>query len=291
MEKPSRNKRVTGLSDHITSTISVTLVLFILGLVALVNITFSGIERQVKERVGFTAILADSLSQTSTDRLRDLCTTAPYVSSFRYMTADDVMAEQTGSEGDALVEMLGVNPYSPMLDIRVKGPWANPDSVAALAKMWSALQGVDEVSANTELVGSLDRNARVLNTVLLAVAAALLLISFVLINNTVRLTVYSRRFLIHTMKLVGATGGFIRRPFMVGNMWQGVVAGVAAGAMTVGATAWAFRLDAGLRGLLPWWAVLSLCGALVLAGVAICTIAAAVATNRYLRADYDDMFQ
>lgn len=278
------------MGDHITSTISVMLVLFILGVVALVNITFSGIERQVKERVGFTVVMADSVPSSAADAVQEICRQAPYVSSFRYMTADEVMAEETQGEQQDLVEVLGINPFSPMLEVRVKPAYAHPDSIAALVQQWQKVEGVDEVSANTELIGSLNRNANLLNTVLLVVAGALLLISFVLINNTVRLTVYARRFLIHTMKLVGATGGFIRRPFLLSNMAQGVVAGLLGGGLLIGAVAWGHNLDAALQGLLPWWVVFIVLGGMVVLGVLICLIAATIATNRYLRADYDEMF-
>lgn len=278
------------MGDHITSTISVMLVLFILGVVALVNITFSGIERQVKERVGFTVVMADSVPSSAADAVQEICRQAPYVSSFRYMTADEVMTEETQGEQQDLVDVLGINPFSPMLEVRVKPAYAHPDSIAALVQQWQKVEGVDEVSANTELIGSLNRNANLLNTVLLVVAGALLLISFVLINNTVRLTVYARRFLIHTMKLVGATGGFIRRPFLLSNMAQGVVAGLLGGGLLIGAVAWGHNLDAALQGLLPWWVVFIVLGGMVLLGVLICLIAATIATNRYLRADYDEMF-
>ena len=150
---------------------------------------------------------------------------------------------------------------------------------------------VDEATANTEMIDNLDRNARLLNLILIIIAAALLLISFVLINNTVRLTVYSRRFLIHTMKLVGATGAFIRRPFLQINLLQGVIAGVLASGILVGFTAWAASLkEVLLTAFLPWDAVGLLCLGMIVAGMIICTLAALLATNRYLRKDYDAMF-
>lgn len=141
------------------------------------------------------------------------------------------------------------------------------------------------------MVESLTRNARMFNTVMLVIAAALLLISFVLINNTVRLTVYSRRFLIHTMKLVGATPGFIRRPFILSNLVQGVVAGIVASGLLAGLIAWGKNWDEALDPLLPWATVAVIFVAIFITGMAICAIAAFFATNRYLRADYDDMFE
>lgn len=290
MEKNKRS-RLAGWGDYVTSTISVMLVLFILGVVGAINITFHGINKQVKEKMGFTVVLNDSITEASADSLRAVCDIAAYVSHYQYLTADEVMAEETDGGGEELVELLGVNPYAPMLDIRVKAAYADADSINALVARWNEMEIVDEASANTEMIGNLNRNARFLNIILIVIACALLLISFVLINNTVRLTVYSRRFLIHTMKLVGATGGFIRRPFLIVNCWQGIIAGLLASGLLCGIAAWAGSWnEADVTAFLPWSAVGLLCAGMVVLGIAICTIAAVFATNRYLRKDYDEMF-
>lgn len=290
MEKKNQS-RMAGMGDRVTSTISVTLVLFILGLVASINITFSTLDRELKEKMGFTVVLCDSVAVDKIDGLRQLCASAPYVSEYKYLSSEDVLNEEAGGDGAELVEMLGVNPYSPMFDIRVKKDWANVDSIASLVTRWKGFDGVDEVSVNTDMVENLTRNARMFNTVMLVIAAALLLISFVLINNTVRLTVYSRRFLIHTMKLVGATPGFIRRPFILSNLIQGIVAGAIASGLLGGLIAWGKNWDEALEPLLPWEAVGTIFIAIFIVGMAICALAALFATNRYLRADYDEMFE
>lgn len=289
MEKKNHS-RISGMGDRVTSTISVTLVLFILGLVAAINITFSTLDRELKEKMGFTVVLHDSIPSEDIGKLRQLCATAPYVSQYKYLSSDDVLKEEAGGDGAALVEMLGVNPYSPMFDIKVKKQWADVDSISRLVETWREFQGVDEVSVNTDMVKNLTRNARMFNTVLLVVAAALMLISFVLINNTVRLTVYSRRFTIHTMKLVGATPGFIRRPFILSNLLQGVLAAIIASGLLAALIAWGKNWDAALEPLLPWGEVSAIFAGVLIVGMAICSLAAMLATNRYLRADYDEMF-
>jgi cell division transport system permease protein len=290
MDKKNKS-RMAGMGDRVTSTISVTLVLFILGLVAAINITFGTLDKELKEKMGFTVVLRDSVSTEEIGQLRQLCATAPYVSEYKYLSSDDVLKEEAGSDGADLVEMLGVNPYSPVLDIRVKTNWANVDSIGRLVQTWSNYQGVDDVSVNTDMVENLTRNARLFNTIMLVIAAALLLISFVLINNTVRLTVYSRRFIIHTMKLVGATPGFIRRPFILSNIVQGIVAGIVASGLLAGLIAWGKNWDPAIEPLLPWSHVAIIFGGVLVLGMAICALAAALATNRYLRANYDEMFE
>lgn len=286
-----KRSRIAGWGDYVTSTISVTLVLFILGLVGFVNVSFSGINRQLKEKMGFTVVLADSVAPAAIDSLKLVCDNAPYVSSYRYLSAEDVMAEETSGEGADLVELLGVNPYAAMFEIKVAAAYADVDSISGIMSQWQQLPSVDETTANTEMIANINRNAGLINTILAIMAAALLLISFVLINNTVRLTVYSRRFLIHTMKLVGATGGFIRRPFLTVNAVQGVIAGVLASGFLALFVGWARSLDMGIEALVTWNVAFCEFGLLVVLGVAICVLAAIMATNRYLRKNYDEMFE
>lgn len=286
-----KRSRIAGWGDYVTSTISVSLVLFILGLVGFVNISFSGINRQLKEKMGFTVVLADSVAPATIDSLKLVCDHAPYVSSYRYLSAEDVMAEETSGEGADLVELLGVNPYAAMFEIKVGAAYADVDSISSIMAQWQQLPSVDETTANTEMIANINRNAGLINTILAIMAAALLLISFVLINNTVRLTVYSRRFLIHTMKLVGATGGFIRRPFLMVNAVQGVIAGVLASGFLALFVGWTRSLDMGIESLVTWKVAFCEFGLLVVLGVAICVLAAIMATNRYLRKNYDEMFE
>lgn len=285
-----KKSRITGMGDRVTSTISVTLVLFILGLVATINITFGSLEKELKEKMGFTVVLNDSVAPAQIDNIKQLCGKSPYISEYKYLSSEDVLREETGDDGKELVEMLGVNPYSPIFDIRVKEGWANVDSLQSLVAKWEKFQGVEEVSVNSDMVENLTRNARMVNTVLLVIAGALLLISFVLINNTVRLTVYARRFTIHTMKLVGATGAFIRRPFIISNLIQGLVAGVFGAGLLAALIAWGQNWDPALATLLPWSEMVIIFGIILILGMAICAVAALFATNRYLRSNYDEMF-
>lgn len=281
---------MSGLGDYITSTVSVTLVLFILGLVGFVNISFNGVSRQLKEKIGFTVVLADSVSPAMADSIRTYCGNEPYVSSYTYLSADEVLALEAQGDGNELVELLGVNPYAPMIEVRVLEAYANVDSINAIVGRWAAMDAVEDVTANSELIENLNRNAGLISTVLVALAAALLLISFVLINNTVRLTVYARRFLIHTMRLVGATGAFIRKPFLLRNALQGLIAGVVASGCLAGFMVWAQSLDMGVEVVMGWDAAAVVFASLIVLGVIICVVAAYITTNRYLRKSYDEMF-
>lgn len=152
---------------------------------------------------------------------------------------------------------------------------------------------VEAVAApDAEMVDTMNTNIEKAAYVLGGIALVLLVISFVLINNTVHLTIYSRRFTIHTMQLVGATNGFIRRPIVGNNLLSGVLAGLLASAVIAAAMLGAPRMGYGHLGtLVPWWQFGAIAAALVIVGALICSVAAIAATNRYLRKDYDELFK
>ena len=194
--------------------------------------------------------------------------------------------------GENLEQTFGVNPLSPEVAFRVKADYSAPAQIAKLTRELSVLPGVETVSApDTEMVEAMNRNLGKVTLILSIVGIVMLVISFVLINNTVHLTIYSRRFSIHTMQLVGATNGFIRKPFVGQNAMTGLIAGLLAAAAVV-AVVW-FSPEAGLgelQSVVGWDQVGYLCCALVALGVLICALAAMMATTKYLRKDYDELF-
>ncbi|WP_370455709.1 cell division protein FtsX, partial [uncultured Muribaculum sp.] len=144
---------------------------------------------------------------------------------------------------------------------------------------------------HTELVDSINRNINSVSLILIIITCALLFISFALINNTVRLTVYSRRFIIHTMKLVGATGSFIRRPFINANVVSGIVSALIASAILAGTLYYLQGIDSGIASAITWPQAACVFAGILIIGIIICAVAALFATNKYLRLDYDDMFR
>lgn len=154
----------------------------------------------------------------------------------------------------------------------------------------SELENVYQVNGHTEVVDQVNRNLRTLMLVLGLAVVLLLPISFVLINNTVRLTIYSRRFLIHTMKLVGASRSYIRRPFLLSNMLQGLIAGIIASAVLTGIFFYARGLDASLHAVTGTGTLLAVCAGMLVAGPLLSLAAAAHSTQRFLTLSYDELF-
>lgn len=285
-----RSTRISTFGSHITSIISVALVLLIIGLIAMGGVTTRNLSDDIRRNMGFTVKVARSAGDSDINELKRMFNTAEYVGSYVYSSPDDIFAAESQYLGEDLAMLVDENPYSAEFDVRVKPGYASTDSIENIRAALTALPQVDDVLTETSVIDNVNTAISRITLVLLVIAAALTVISFVLINNTVSIAVYSRRFVIHTMKLVGATGGFIRRPFITAGAINGVISAAIAGAALTAAQAYAVTLDPLAERLLTWPDLAVVVIGLVLLGVAICTLASLLATNRYLRAGYDDMF-
>lgn len=280
----------TVFTRQLTSTVSVMLVMLILGLVGTIAIGTDRSSDILKSRTGFTIIMTDEADAQDISHVNHALTTSPAVRLFEYNSAESNMAAWNIENGEDVMDILGINPFPADFSVRVNPAWATPDSISALASRFTTMAGVDEVSLNTAMISNLNHHIATVTWILSGVALGLLLISFVLINNTVRLTVYSRRFLIHTMKLVGATGSFIRGPFVRTGILSGLLAGIVASAILAALIAFAHSRHPMVTACLPWFNLAWLFPAMIVAAMAVCGTASTLATNRYLRMDYDDLF-
>lgn len=290
--KKSRKKIIPLRSTQITAVISVTLVLLILGVVAMLGIMARNVSRDIKQQIGFVVVMADTVSQQQITAFNKRLDAIPSVKTVEYSDAERVMdrwKELTG-ENDIEETLVGINPFSPEFEVSVKEDYANPDSLAKIIAPISASPEVSEVIVHSDIARSVNETIRSMTFLLLIIAGGLLVISFILINNTIRLTVYSRRFLIHTMKLVGATPGFIRRPLVMGNFLQGAVASFLAILILAAALFYVETIDPEIVGSITWNKAAAVFAGIFIFGTLICTVAGILSANRYLRTDYDDMF-
>lgn len=283
-------KGFNSLSIHATSTVSVALVLLLLGIVAVLGIAARSVTTDIKEHLGFDVILNESATLDQINEMKQQWASAPYVASFQYHSPEEAMTQWQEEMGENLLELLEVNPFLPEFEVNVKADYACADSLDAIVLPLMESPLVHEVNAHSEVVEKVNSNVSTLMLVLIIAACALAPISFVLINNTVRLTIYSRRFIIHTMKLVGASPAFIRRPFLLSNMLEGIVAATVASALLGGLLAYVFSLDPSLEAYVPRSATAVVMAGLYIIGVLICLLASWMATRRYLRKSYDDLF-
>ncbi|MDE6131438.1 MAG: permease-like cell division protein FtsX, partial [Muribaculaceae bacterium] len=249
----------------------------------------SGAE-QIRSNMGFIVKVQRDAAPDEINRLKQQLPAMPYTASAVYASPEQILQEESQYLGDAAEEMLDINPYNPEFDIKVKSEYASADSIEAIRRSLGTDPAIEEIITAPLTISNVNFFVSRITWILLGIAGALLLISFVLINNTVYLAVYSRRFIIHTMKLVGATPGFIRRPFLLAGVASGLVAGAVAAGILSASQFWLASLDPLFAQSLHWPDMVMICAGIILAGVLICTLASALATNRYLRSGYDEMF-
>ena len=282
---------ISTSSAQITSTVSVALVLLILGTIALLGLIANNVTTSIKENIGFVAELDYEISQSDIDALNQKWDKEPYVASKKFISAEEVFQQESKLIGDDILKMTdGVNPYQAEFEIKVKAKYANRDSLEKIETSLANTKGIEEIKTNNTMVDDINIGVNSVILALLAVAIAMILISFVLINNSVRLAIYSKRFTIHTMRLVGATNGFIRRPFVRTNMLHGLLAAVIASAILSGLLYYLQSIEYSLCSAISWIEAGYVFVALAILGIILCSTAALFATNKYLRTSYDDMF-
>lgn len=289
----SKKKKISYFSANASATVSVALVLLLVGVMALVGISAAGITQRVRESIGFNISMRDDATDEQISLLRQQIDSSSYASGMVYISREEAMAQWKEETGEDLIEVLGFNPLTAEIEVRVKAGYSSLDSLTVIESQLRANPAIEEIKVHRDQVEAINVGLRKVGLLLLVVTVALLIISLALINNTVRATVYSARFLIHTMKLVGASAGFIRRPIVVSNMISGVVAAIIAIVVLVVVVYYAGTdnmVGAELKTLLPIEAQVAVGAALVVAGAVICAVTAFFAANKYIRMDYDKLF-
>ena len=269
--------------QFITSSISTTLVLLLLGLVVFFVLTAHNMSVYVRENISFSVLISDDMKEADILKLQKKLNQEPFVKQSEYISKKQALKEQTEAMGTDPEEFLGYNPFTASLEIKLHSDYANSDSIAKIEKLIKKNTNIQEVLYQRELIDLVNENIRNISLVLLTLAVVLTLISFALINNTIRLAIYSKRFLIHTMKLVGASWGFIRRPFLRRNIWSGVLAGIMADAILMGAAYWLISYEPELIRVITPEVMLLVSGSVLVFGIIITFLCAYLSINKYLR--------
>jgi cell division transport system permease protein len=267
--------------QFITSSISTTLVLLLLGLVVFFVLTAHNMSVYVRENISFSVLISDDMKEADILKLQKKLNQEPFVKQSEYISKKQALKEQTEAMGTDPEEFLGYNPFTASLEIKLHSDYANSDSIAKIEKMIKKNSNIQDVLYRKELIDAVNENIRNISLVLLALV--LTFISFALINNTIRLAIYSKRFLIHTMKLVGASWSFIRGPFLRKNVWSGVLAGMLADAILMGTAYWAVTYEQELIQVITPEVMLIVCGSVLVFGIVITWLCAYISMNKYLR--------
>ena len=287
-KKYAGNRRGVQL---VTLCISTAMVLVLLGLVVFSVQTSRNLSQWVKENLTVTVMLSDDVSVNGAKMLcRDLYH-RPYSRNIDYISKEQALKEQTEAMGSDPSEFLGVNPFPATLELQLKGDYANRDSLKWIAKELQKNPKITDVAYQVDLMDSVNRNLTKLNLLLLGLAVLLTFVSFSLINNTVRLSVYSRRFIIHTMKLVGASWGFIRRPFMNQALLVGVVAALIAIAVLGGLFYGLYYYEPNIVAVISWRELVITAVAVLLFGIIITAACSYISVNKFLRMSAGELYK
>lgn len=293
MMKPQKEVRISNWAAHLTTGVSVTLALLTLGIIALIWIAAANESRRVMEKIEISVIMADSVSDNRALEICEAIRQQPFTLHAVFISKEQALRNWQQATGEDLKRTFGVNPLSPEVAFTIKNEYTSSKAISKIKDAVAKVEGVAEVGTpDNEIIEAMNANIRRLTLGLTILAAVMLVISFVLINNTVRLSIYSRRFTIHTMQLVGATDGFIRRPFVMANALVGALSGLVASGIIAAffAVAPGLGLDS-LQRMVGWYSLMAMAGALVVVGSLICALAAALATTRHLGQDYEELFK
>ena len=276
---------------YLTTTISVSLVLFLIGLECMVLMSARNLIRHVRENVVLTVVMQEDATSDEITRMQKLVDVSPYVLTSRYITKEEALQEHIETLGEDPEKFLGYNPLTDAFELRLRETYMQADSIQAIDSRLSSLPYVNRVIYHTDVINILDQNINKVLLVLLVVALVLLAIALVLIVNTIQLHIYAKRFLINTMRLVGATPWVIKWPFIRRNIWIGIEASVIACGLLAGVYYYCYEKLSLVLFELNYFTVGSIVCVVFLSGFAITFFASLMATNRYIRMKTNTLYE
>lgn len=290
MSKKKKIATARFVNAKITSTISITLVLVLLGLTILILFMGNGLSNFVKENMSFNVMLDNDISDARIQQIRKNLDTQPFVKSSRFISKAEAKEQLIKDLGEDPEELLGYNPAQDAIEIYLHSEYANNDSIAVINQKIKQQSNVRDLLYQQEAIDLINDNLSKVTMILLVLAVVLLFISFTLIRNTIRLSVYSKRFIINTMKLVGANGNFIRAPFIRSNIFTGIVAGILANGIIFLILLYFNKEYAELQSILSMTDLLIIFAIVILLGILISTVATYFAVNRYLKMKTENLY-
>lgn len=291
MGKKRKKTRSRHGLQGVTLCISTALVLILLGMVALSVLTAHNLSTYVKENLTVTLILAEDMTNPEADAMCKDLRKRGYISRLTYISKEEALKEQSQAMGTDPSEFLGANPFLPSIELQLKAEYANNDSLKWISQELKRGTKVNEITYPHDLMDSVNSNLKRINVVLLALALLLTFVSFSLINNSVRLSIYARRFSIHTMKLVGASWGFIRGPFIRRAAGIGIAATIMAIAVMAGIVFALYSYEPGVLVVITWQVMALTAGIILLFGLTITMLCAYFSVNRFLRMKAGDLYK
>lgn len=285
--KPIKRRLVNA---YFVSTLSITLLLFLVGFLSLMVINAKYLNDYVRENIGFTLVLNEEVREVDLIQLQKLLSAQPEVKLAEYVDAETAAQQLKEELGEDFIGFLGYNPLHASIDVKLYAAYTNNDSLINLEHKFLEFPNVEEVFYQRNLVSLINENANKINLIILGLGLIMLLIFMALINNTIRLSIYSNRFIINTMQLVGATRSFIRKPFVTRSVLQGIIGALLANVLIILlASSYRNVFTEGLYNQ-SQYIVLIVFAVVVVFGVIISWLSTVLAVNKFLKMRYDELF-
>ncbi|MFA0964640.1 cell division protein FtsX [Roseivirga sp. BDSF3-8] len=294
--KKYRKKKKLGSYPFISVVFSITMALFVMGLFGLLILHAQALKKGIKENVEMQVYLNQYITDTEQQRILKTLESKPYVLNrndepvIAFISKEEAAKDLVEGTGEEFVELLGENPLRDAYVINIAESFQDPDRLEGVREETENISGVFEVTYNRNMISSINENLTKVSIVIAAFAVILLLVVVILINNTMKLALFSQRFLIRSMQLVGATGGFIRKPFIKRATIHGAVSGVLACALLAGLLYYGTRTISDLEKLQDRESILILFGVLIITGAFIGLLSTFRSVNKYLKMSLDELY-
>ena len=275
----------------ITLCISTAMVLVLLGLVVFSVLIGRNLSSYVKENLVVTMWLDQDMSDTEAQQICKKLRTRPFINNLQYVSKEQALKDGIKDLGADPSEFADGNPFLSSIELTLNANYANSDSLRWISKELKNHPKVNEIAYQKDLVDAVNKNIAKISIVLLFLAILLTIVSFSLINNTVRLGIYARRFSIHTMKLVGASWGFIRKPFLKQALWVGIVAAIIAILVLGGLIYTLYYYEPQILTVLDWKVAVITASVVLLFGIIITTLCANISVNKFLKMTAGDLYK
>lgn len=291
MSNRSQGKSVSFFTAGVITVVSIALVLILLGLTALVGLTSKGLASLLKENLGITIELSANTSDAAVAKMQKELENNEYLKTVVYISKDEIKKDLVAKLGLDPEDILGFDPALSYFDVYVKSEYVNPEG---MAKVKASLKGknlIQNVIYSDEVITEANETLSVAGTILFGLTIVLVLISFTLIRSIIQLNIYSKRFLINTMQLVGATNAFIRRPFVWRMVFNGIIAAILASFAITGIIYYVTDIFPEIVTIITSQELLITYGIVLLSGIVISAFATATAVNRYLKMTTNKLYR
>ena len=289
-EKSSSKRRVAG--SYFMSLMSIALVLFLLGVFALLMMHAQKLSNHLKENIGFEVVMNSNVKEANILKLQKELDDMPAVKSTEYITKEEAIRRLSEDLGEDFLQWLGneENPLLPSIDVRFNADYANNDSIAAIKEQLLKNTDVKEIYYQKSLVGLINQNVNRIGLALMVASIILLIIAITLIRNTIRLSIYSKRFLVRSMQLVGATPAYIRRPFIRSGILQGFFGALLADVFLALLLYGLYKRLPELTLVQDYTIVISIFVGIIFLGILLGGLSTRLALRKYLHADVDQLY-